>query len=91
MQLVSKQLLVNLAAFSSDSLSKLLKVRSICRSINVTPPSTPNGPRRAPRIVEVAADEEGDEENVGRRSKRIAAGGGRRGHPPAKRGRGGRY
>ena len=63
-----------------------------CRSINVTPPSTPSGPRAA-RMVNVAAVEEGDEENAGggggRRSKRIA-GGGRRGHPPTKRGRGGR-
>lgn len=63
-------------------------------SINVTPPSTPNGPR-APRIVNrtytdlsQAAEEEEEEENVGRRSKRIA--GNRRGPPPAKRGRGGR-
>ena len=80
---------------------------SICSSITITPPSTPSGPRQPaqPPIVDVA-EEEGDEENTaaavrgrggGRRSKRIrghpppAAEGGGRGHPPAKRGRGGRY
>ena len=96
-----------LASFLNPEASRKANIEiSICSSINITPPSTPSGPRQPaqPPIVDVAAEQEGDEENAvavrgrggGRRSKRIrgqpaeGGGGGGRGHPPAKRGRGGR-